>query len=214
MKIIAINGSPRKEWNTATLLVHALDGAKSMGADTELIHLYDIEYKGCTSCFGCKLKAGKSLGRCAMQDGLTPVLSDIEACDAIILGSPIYIGHVTGEMHSLLERLIFQALTYNKDIPSFYRGKVASGFIYTMNIPESALPGSNYEIMFKRNQNLLKRLNGLSDYMAVCDTYQFPDYSKYESASFNEAHKAQVRSEQFPTDCKRAFELGARLAAI
>lgn len=212
MKVIAINGSPRKDWNTATLLKHAVNGAKSAGANTELIHLYDLNYKGCTSCFGCKLKGGSSIGRCAMRDGLTPVLQAVEACDALILGSPIYIGHVTGEMQSFLERLIFPSITYNKDIHSFYKGKVSSAFIYTMNIPESALPGSNYELMFKRNQNLLKRLNGTSEYLAVCDTYQFDDYSKYESANFDEAHKAKVRSQQFIIDCQKAFTMGAKLA--
>ena len=50
MKLIAINGSPRKNKNTATLIKHALDGATSAGAETELIHLYDLNFKGCISC--------------------------------------------------------------------------------------------------------------------------------------------------------------------
>ena len=44
MKIMAFNGSPRKQWNTATLLGKALEGAASQGAETELIHLYDLDY--------------------------------------------------------------------------------------------------------------------------------------------------------------------------
>jgi multimeric flavodoxin WrbA len=55
MKIIGINGSPRKKWNTATMLEHSLDGAASRGAETKLVHLYDIDYKGWRSCFACKL---------------------------------------------------------------------------------------------------------------------------------------------------------------
>ncbi len=74
MKVIAFNGSPRKEWNTATLLQHALQGAAAQGAETELIHLYDLTYTGCTSCFACKRKGGKSYARCAVQDGLTQPL--------------------------------------------------------------------------------------------------------------------------------------------
>ena len=46
MKVIAVNGSPRKTWNTATLLEHALAGAAGSGAETELVHLYDLEFKG------------------------------------------------------------------------------------------------------------------------------------------------------------------------
>lgn len=76
MKVYAINGSPRKSWNTAMLLENALKGAAAQGAETELIHLYDLNFKGCTSCFGCKLKGGKSYGKCAMRDDLTPVLEN------------------------------------------------------------------------------------------------------------------------------------------
>lgn len=53
MKVIFINGSPRKGWNTHKLLESAMKGAADAGAETELIHLYDYEYKGCISCFAC-----------------------------------------------------------------------------------------------------------------------------------------------------------------
>ena len=75
MKVIAFNGSPRKDWNTATLLQHALQGAASQGAETKLVHLYDYNYKGCVSCFSCKVKNGDSYGRCATEDDLLPFLA-------------------------------------------------------------------------------------------------------------------------------------------
>ena len=78
MKILAFNGSPRKKWNTATLLDKALEGAASKGAVTEMIHLYDLDYKECISCFACKRKDGKSYGRCSVKDGLSPVLTEIK----------------------------------------------------------------------------------------------------------------------------------------
>ena len=84
MNVIAFNGSPRKKWNTATLLEKALEGASSKGAETELIHLYDLNYKGCKSCFACKTKGGKSYGRCAVKDDLTPVFKRVEEADAFI----------------------------------------------------------------------------------------------------------------------------------
>ena len=46
MKIMAVNGSPRKTWNTGTLLAEALKGAASKGATTELVHLYDLSFNG------------------------------------------------------------------------------------------------------------------------------------------------------------------------
>lgn len=83
MRIIFINGSPRKDWNTAILLNKALEGAASQGAETELIHLYDLNYKGCTSCFACKKKDGKSYGKCATNDELAPILNKVAEVDTI-----------------------------------------------------------------------------------------------------------------------------------
>jgi multimeric flavodoxin WrbA len=106
MEVIAFNGSPRKTWNTATLLQKAFEGAASKGATTKLIHLYDLDYKGCKSCFGCKTKGGPSYGKCAVKDDLTPILKEVEKSDALILGSPIYFWAVSGEMKSFMERFI------------------------------------------------------------------------------------------------------------
>jgi len=77
MKVLAINGSPRTKCNTATLLNNALEGAASQRAETELVHLYKLNFKGCISCFACKLKNGESYGRCAVKDDLTPILKKL-----------------------------------------------------------------------------------------------------------------------------------------
>ena len=71
MNVVAVNGSPRKNSNTATLLNKAIEGARSVGAETELFHLYDLNFKGCTSCFSCKRKSSKNNGICSMKDELT-----------------------------------------------------------------------------------------------------------------------------------------------
>ena len=55
-KVIAINMSPRKNWNTAKLLKSAVEGAKSVGAEVEYIDLYDLKFTGCRSCMLCKRK--------------------------------------------------------------------------------------------------------------------------------------------------------------
>ena len=69
MKYYAINGSPRKKNNTATVLAKALEGvvAAQPDAQTEMLHLYDYTYKGCISCFECKRIGGKSYGKCAVE---------------------------------------------------------------------------------------------------------------------------------------------------
>ena len=53
MKTIILNGSPRKNWNTATLLKEAKRGAESVGAEVEYIDLFDLSYTGCRSCLSC-----------------------------------------------------------------------------------------------------------------------------------------------------------------
>lgn len=213
MKVIAFNGSPRKSWNTATLLKHALDGAGSQGAETELIHLYEHDYKGCISCFSCKLKGGKHFGRCAVNDGLKPLLEKVAEADAIILGSPIYFGMTTGEMRSFLERLLFQYLQYDGKYTSLYTKKTPTAFIYTMNVGEKHIKDIGYEKMLKITEMSLQRTFGSSEALFVTDTYQFDDYSKYETSAFNVEEKFQRRQEVFPEDCQKAFDIGVRFAS-
>ncbi|MBQ6599152.1 MAG: flavodoxin family protein, partial [Lentisphaeria bacterium] len=113
MKIIAVNGSPRKNWNTDTLLRNVLDGAASAGAETEMVCLYDLNFKGCRSCMACKLKKEPRPNRCIVRDDLTGVLDRVHQADAVVLGSPIYFSEVTGEMRSFFERFLFQYLNYD-----------------------------------------------------------------------------------------------------
>ena len=212
MKVMAFNGSPRKKWNTATLLEKTLEGAASQGAKTELIHLYDLNFKGCISCFAYKTKGGKSYGRCAVKDDLTSVFRKIEKADAIILGSPIYFGTVSGEMKSFLERLLFPYSEYTDPPHSLFPKKIKTGFIYTMNITEEVMLEWGYVEHFKRHDITLKRIFGDSEYMCSFDTYQFDDYSKMVATRFDPVKKAQRRREIFPKDCGKAFEMGVRFA--
>jgi Multimeric flavodoxin WrbA len=214
MYVLAINGSPRKKWNTATLLNKALEGAASQGAATELIHLYDLSFKGCISCFACKLIGGTSYGKCACQDGLTPVLEKVASADAVILGSPVYFGNVTGETRSFMERMLFPYLVYDEQHSSLVRNKKTIGLIYTMNIPENLLKDRGYDQVFQANESVFARVFGAAESLLATDTYQFSDYSRYVSTAFDEAGKVKRRKEEFPLDCEKAFTMGARLAKV
>jgi multimeric flavodoxin WrbA len=181
MKVMAFNGSPRKKWNTATLLEKALEGAASQGAETELIYLYDLDFKGCISCFACKTIGGNSYGRCAVEDDLTPVFSNIEKADAFILGSPIYFGTVSGEMKSFMERLLFPYSTYTDPPGSLFPGKIKTGFIYTMNVSKEMMQEMGYIHNFKRHEMTMQRIFGASEYMCSCDTYHLNLADKRET---------------------------------
>jgi len=212
MKIIAFNGSPRKKWNTATLLEKALEGAASQGAETELIHLYDLNFKGCKSCFSCKTKGGKSYGKCAVKDGLAPILKKVEEADTIILGSPIYYGVVSGEMRSFMERLLFPYMTYTDPPRSLFPKKINTGFIYTMNATPEDMKRFGFDQHIVLNEKVLHMIFGASESLFSFDTYQFKDYSKVVADRFDPEKKEKRRKEIFPNDCEKAFEMGARFA--
>ena len=213
MKAIAINGSPRKTWNTATLLKRALAGAAARGADTELVHLYDQSYQGCISCFACKKIGGKSYGRCGVRDSLTPILKKAGEADVLILGSPLYFYTETGEMRSFMERLLFPYLTYTPGYASIFPGKIRTGLVYTMNVAEKDMSAYGQDRTVAASQGVMSRVFGNCEVLLCTDTFQFRDYSKYVSSSWDAEAKAKRRKEVFPQDCKQAFEMGARLAS-
>ena len=211
MKIMAFNGSPRKKWNTAILLEEALEGAASQGAETNIVHLYDLHFKGCISCFACKTRGGKSYGTCAVQDDLTPIFTEVKKADAIILGSPIYFGDVTGEMRSFLERLLFPYLVYDDPPQTLFLRKIRTAWIYTMNATEEMARQFGYDQLFDRNERVMRMIFGHSESIMSYDTYQFADYSTVVANRFDADKKEKRRWEVFPKDCQKAYDLGTAL---
>jgi len=211
-KVIGINGGPRKNWNTAAMVRRALDGAESAGAETEIIHLYDLNFKGCRSCFACKRVTGYTDAKCAAVDDLSPVLEKIMDSDVVIMGSPIYLSDVTGEMRSFWERLIFMNLAYDASHMSVCPKPIACGLVYTMNIAEGMLDEWGYTSLFESHARSMRVLGGPVEYVTACDTYQFDDYSRYYAPMFDAEHKKRVRDGVFPIEQDRAYRMGGRLA--
>lgn len=109
MKTIVLNASPRKNWNTAQLLKSAQSGAESVGAETEYIDLYDLNFSGCHSCLACKRK-GVQRCHCFWKDDFSPILDRIFSAGTLMIGAPIYFGDTTSQFHAVLERLRFALL--------------------------------------------------------------------------------------------------------
>lgn len=209
MTVIGINGSPRKHGNTATLVEHALAGATATGAHTEIIHLYDLDYKGCTSCFACKTP-GRISGRCAMEDGLALVLDKIRDADALVLGTPLYFGAATGEMRSFLERLLFPFLSWD-DGTSLFGRETPVGLIVTMGVTERRMEEFGYGPHLARMEHFLKLIFGQCEAMYVTDTLHVDDYEQYRMKQFDAREKMQRHRDVFPVDCEKASRLGSRL---
>lgn len=210
-KLIAINGSPRKNWNTAELLKHAMQGAQDAGASTELVNLYALNFKGCTSCFACKLKS-RPHGSCAMKDDLSPVLERVKEADAIVFGSPIYFMNLSAGMIAFIERLFFSNYIYSDEIPTVFPKKLPSAFIYTMNMTEKHFEQFGMKERLGMYELFTKRILGVTPkILRAYDTVQFKDYSRYESSIFDPEAKLAYKEKHFPEDCAAAYDIGRDL---
>ena len=218
MKAIFVNGSPRKTWNTAQMLESALHGAEQAGAETELVHLYNIQYQGCKSCFACKLKNSKTNGVCAIRDDLRPVLERCREADVLVFGSPVYYSYPTGMMRSFMERVMFPIGTYHYEngVQKVLRDKVIpTGMIFTMNCPEQMAVQIHYPMLLETaNTKIMEAIYGYAETLYAFNTYQFADYSRYDFTLFSEEEKRRHRDEHWQQDLQRAYELGRRLVEM
>lgn len=223
MKAIFINGSPRKNKNTAQMLEAAMKGAQEAGAETELIHLYDIQFQGCKSCFACKLKNSKCNGLCAIKDDLRPILERCREADVLVFGSPVYYSYPTGMLRSFMERAMFPIGTYlyepTENGSGHEGGKhvllrdktIYTGMIFTMNCPEDYMKVIGYPAILEENTKCMEDIYGYAETLYACNTYQFNDYSRYDFNLFSEEDKRRYRDEHFAIDLQNAHDLGKRL---
>jgi multimeric flavodoxin WrbA len=213
MKVIAVNGSPRKDKNTAKMLLSVLDGAKSVfpEAETKLVHLYDYNFTGCRSCFACKLRDKKYYGvKCFVRDGISDVLDEVAQCDGLALGSPIYFNLFTGEFHSFIERLCYPYSTYEISYRTTAPKRMPTVMLYTMNWPEK-IGAAKYKGKWTDIEEIVGHVFTPPEIVNAYNTYQFDDYSKYYCEKFNEADKKKYYNEHFHVDLKNAFDSGVRM---
>lgn len=117
MKVLLINGSPRKEGNTYTALVEAARQFAKNDIETEILWLGNKAVRGCVACAQCKVKGGN---RCVFNDDITNlVIEKMESSDAIILGSPVYYGQPAGQVLSMQQRMLYAG-------SAVFRGKPAA----------------------------------------------------------------------------------------
>jgi multimeric flavodoxin WrbA len=102
MKVVAFNGSPRKDGNTTILIKHVFSELEKQGIETELVCLADKVIHGCIACDKCGENRDR---RCAVKnDAANEYIEKMLGADGIILGSPVYFQDVTSEMKALIDR--------------------------------------------------------------------------------------------------------------
>jgi multimeric flavodoxin WrbA len=126
MQILAFNGSPRAKGNTSTIISKILEGAKDNGAETVEIKLHEIDLKGCMGCLKCRENPGK----CSQKDDLSQYLEAIKTCTGIVIGCPIYMYHIAGQMKIMVDR--FYSLYISKEQTGEYESAVPAGKTYAL----------------------------------------------------------------------------------
>jgi len=102
MKVLAINGSARKDGNTAILLNLVLGEVQAENIETEMIQLAGERISGCIACYQCMKTKDH---RCAVQtDRVNDYLEKMREAEGILMGSPTYIADVTASLKAILER--------------------------------------------------------------------------------------------------------------
>ena len=107
MKVLMINGSPRKQGNTFVALSEAAKTLEQQGIETEIVQIGVKPIRGCIACGQCK---AKQLGHCAFDDDVCNSISaKLGEADALIVGSPVYYGQPNGAVLSLIQRMFISA---------------------------------------------------------------------------------------------------------
>ncbi len=103
MKVIALNGSPRKNGNTKTALIASCKELERAGIETEILEIGSLKISGCMGCNACA-----KTGACVFNDAaLTELMDKIAAADGLIVGAPVYYGGINGTLKSFLDRFFY-----------------------------------------------------------------------------------------------------------
>lgn len=131
MKIVGIDGSPRKDGNTEKLLRNVLAGAEEAGGTMEFLKLADLDVGYCQGCGACR-----ATGECVMPDDMDRIVASIQQSEVIVLGSPVYAWQVSGQTKVFMDRLC-RLLT--PTYASRLNGPKKIAFVYTQGNPDGDL---------------------------------------------------------------------------
>lgn len=154
MKVVAFNGSPRKNGNTAQSIQIVLEELQKEGIETEVVQLGGRKVFGCLACNRCWETQDN---RCIRQDDeMNSFIAKIQAADGVIIGSPTYFSNVSTEVKALIDRCGYVSKANGGEL---LRGKVGAAVVavrragatftysainFFFGIAEMIIPGSSY----------------------------------------------------------------------
>ena len=131
MKILGIEGGPRKDGNTEKLVRQVLAGAQETGCRTEFLKLAELTINYCRGCGSCR-----ATGQCVIEDDMDRVVEAIQQSDVVVLGSPIYAWQVSGTTKVFMDRL---CRLITPKFESRLNGPKKIAFAYTQGNPDPSL---------------------------------------------------------------------------
>ena len=153
MKVVAFNGSARKNGNTAILINYVLRELENEGIETELVQLSGKKIRGCIACMKCFENKDQ---RCSVtKDDINSCIEKMIAADGIILGSPTYFANISTELKALIDRSGMTSIANDRVLKRKVGAAVVAvrrgGSIHAFNainhfffIEEMIVPGSTY----------------------------------------------------------------------
>lgn len=150
MKIIGVIASPRKEGNTAWVVNQILEGAKEQGAETQSWYFSELDIKPCLSCYGCK----QGDQGCIINDDMQRLYDAIEHADALVLGSPVYMGQMSAQAKIFTDRLFAQ---FSPRFSPYFKENAAKKkliLVFTQGNPDPGL----FQLYFDYTKSLFQLL--------------------------------------------------------
>lgn len=151
MKVVAINGSPRKDGNTFHAINLVSEELKKEGIEVEIVHIGNKNIHGCIACGKCKKDADD---KCIFDDEVNTVIQKLKDADGLLISSPVYYSGIAGTMKSFLDRLFYTcaanqilrhkvgasiaAVRRSGGMPTF------NGLNHYLSISEMIIPSSTY----------------------------------------------------------------------
>ncbi len=139
MKILCLNGSPRKKGNTAKIAERFCETAEILGSEVKIVALRKLKYQGCTACGACKKKSEK----CVLKDDLSVILKKMDKYDVVVFGSPVYYGDLCSQMKAFIDR------TYSY-LTSDYKSRLTPGKTLVMILPQGDTDEKHFADIFPR----------------------------------------------------------------
>lgn len=157
MKILIINGSPRKKGLISQMLDIMRQEAEQRGDEVQVVYTNDLTVKPCTGCMACRTKL-----KCSMaEDDSQRVLRMMQDSDAVIMGAPCYWGNIPGQMKLLFDRMVYGMM---RDTPRFPEPLMKGKKCVLLSTCTTPWP---WNIWFKQSRGAIRAMREICHYSGL-----------------------------------------------